>query len=606
MINEDKNIKYVNKTFSDFKTSLQEFARSYFPTIYNDFSEASPGNMFIEMASYVGDVSSFYIDSQIQENFLLLAKEKESLYNLAYSFGYHPKASYASSTIVDVYQLLPSIISGSNSFPDISYALRVPENTLITSITNNQQFLTTNAIDFSDTGSAEISFVDNNYFLIKKSIPAISSDINTVDIDFTDPIKFNSITIEDENIIQILNVTDSDGNRWYEVPYLAQETLFTSSINPSSGSDGGINYLLSLKRVPRRFVTRLKPDNKLELQFGAGISSGSSDTTILPTPDNINLGLISSISDKVDDYNKASIFYTKSYGLVPQNTTLTIKYLSGGGLSSNVEANVLTSIDSTNIDFKFSPSDINLQNIVLDSIVCNNPIPATGGRGGDTIEEIRLNALNSFSSQNRAVTKEDYIIRTLNMPSEYGSISKAYITQETYSNTGNLIKDNPLSLDLYVLGYNSSKQLVNANSTLKTNLKTYIDEYRMITDAINIKDAFYINIGINFDIFSDPSYNSRELLSSCVSSLKLYFSIDSWQINQPVIISEINSLLLKVPGVQSVGKIEIVNKQGGSYSPYGYDIHGAIRNGILYPSIDPSIFEVRFPDVDINGRIITY
>jgi hypothetical protein len=606
MINEDKNIKYVNKTFSDFKASLQEFARSYFPTIYNDFSEASPGNMFIEMASYVGDVSSFYIDSQIQENFLLLAKEKESLYNLAYSFGYRPKASYASNTIVDIYQLLPSIISGSESYPDLSYSLRVPENTIITSNTDNQQFLTTTAIDFSDTSSAEISFVDSNYYLIKKSTNAISANINTIDVDFTDSIKFNSITIEDENIIQILNVTDSDGNRWYEVPYLAQETLFTSSINPSSGSDGGINYLLSLKRVPRRFVTRLKPDNKLELQFGEGISSGSSDTTILPTPDNVNLGLISSISDKVDDYNKASIFYTKSYGLVPQNTTLTIKYLSGGGLSSNIEANVLTSIDSTNIDFKFAPSDINLQDIVLDSIVCNNPIPATGGRGEDTIEEIRLNALNSFSSQNRAVTKEDYIIRVLNMPSEYGSISKAYITQETYNNIGSLIKDNPLSLDLYILGYNSSKQLINANSTLKSNLKTYINEYRMITDAINIKDAFYINIGINFDIFSDPSYNSKELLSSCVSSLKSYFSIDSWQINQPVIISEINSLLLKIPGVQSVGKIEIVNKQGGSYSPYGYDIHGAIRNGILYPSIDPSIFEVRFPDVDINGRIITY
>jgi hypothetical protein len=606
MINEDKNIKYVNKTFSDFKASLQEFARSYFPTIYNDFSEASPGNMFIEMASYVGDVSSFYIDSQIQENFLLLAKEKESLYNLAYSFGYRPKASYASNTIVDIYQLLPSIISGSESYPDLSYSLRVPENTIITSNTDNQQFLTTTAIDFSDTSSAEISFVDSNYYLIKKSTNAISANINTIDVDFTDSIKFNSITIEDENIIQILNVTDSDGNRWYEVPYLAQETLFTSSINPSSGSDGGVNYLLSLKRVPRRFVTRLKPDNRLELQFGAGISSGSSDTTILPTPDNVNLGLVSSISDKVDDYNKASIFYTKSYGLVPQNTTLTIKYLSGGGLSSNIEANVLTSIDSTNIDFKFAPSDINLQDIVLDSIVCNNPIPATGGRGEDTIEEIRLNALNSFSSQNRAVTKEDYIIRVLNMPSEYGSISKAYITQETYNNIGSLIKDNPLSLDLYILGYNSSKQLINANSTLKSNLKTYINEYRMITDAINIKDAFYINIGINFDIFSDPSYNSKELLSSCVSSLKLYFSIDSWQINQPVIISEINSLLLKIPGVQSVGKIEIVNKQGGSYSPYGYDIHSAIRNGILYPSIDPSIFEVRFPDVDINGRIITY
>jgi hypothetical protein len=159
---------------------------------------------------------------------------------------------------------------------------------------------------------------------------------------------------------------------------------------------------------------------------------------------------------------------------------------------------------------------------------------------------------------------------------------------------------------MYILSYNADKKLSTAATTLKENLATYIDQYRMVTDAINIKDAFYINIGVNFEIFGDLSYNSRELLSSCISSLKTYFLIDSWQINQPIIISEINSLLLKVPGVQSVGKIEIVNKQGGNYSPYGYDIYGATRNGILYPSVDPSIFEVRFPDIDINGRIITY
>jgi hypothetical protein len=603
MINEDKNIKYINKTFSDFKLSLQEFAKSYFSDTYNDFSESSPGTMFMEMASYVGDVSSFYVDSQIQENFLLLAKEKESLYNLAYSFGYRPKASYASNTTIDIYQLIPSIITGSISFPNIQYSLKVPENTVITSNTDNQKFLTISPVDFSETGSAEISFVDNNYFLLKKSVPAISADIVTTNFTFNDPIKFNSVTIENNNIIQILDVIDSDGNKWYEVPYLAQETIFTSSINPTSGSDS-INYLLNLKRVARRFVTRLRPDNKLELQFGSGISNTKADTNILPTPDNINLGLISSVADKIGDYNKSSIFFTKNYGLVPQNTTLTVRYLAGGGISSNIETNILTTIDTTNITWKYSPPDNTIKNNILANLRTTNPIPATGGRGADTIEEIRLNALNSFSAQQRAVTKEDYIVRVLNMPSEYGNIAKAYMTQETYNGDG--LKYNPLSLDLYILGYNSNKQLTLANSTLKNNLKKYLNEYRIITDSINIKDAYYVNIGIEFDIFGDSSYNNKELLSSCITALKNYFIIDSWQINQPIVISEINTLLLRIPGVQSIGKMEIINKNGGNYSPYGYDIVAATRNGILYPSIDPSMFEVRFPDVDIKGRIITY
>jgi hypothetical protein len=601
MITEDKDIKYINKSFSDFKSSLQDFAKTYFPNTYNDFSDASPGNMFIEMASYVGDVSSFYIDTQIQENFLNLAKEQESLYNLAYSFGYRPKSSYASTTTLEISQLLPSV--GGN--PDLTYSLLIPANTSVTSNTNFSKFIITDDIDFSSTASADITYYNSSYFLIKKTVPVISAEIKQYTATFSTPTKFNSVVLNDEKIIQILEVTGSDGFRWYEVPYLAQETIFTPTNNLTSGSDG-INYLIQLQRVPRRFVTRLLNSGSIELQFGSGISA-KSDTQIIPTPDNINLGLISSVADRINDYNNASVFYTKNYGLAP-STNLNIKYLVGGGIESNVPANSLTSLDITNINnwFKYSPSDSGIKGIITSNLLVNNPSPSTGGRGADTVEEIRLNTLNAYTSQNRAVTKEDYIIRTLSLPSKYGNIAKAYITQETFNSTGNLLSNNPLSLDLYILGYNSSKNLVNTNDTLKNNLKTYLNEYRMITDAINIKNAFYINLGFNFEINADPSYNNKELLSNCISQLKSYFNIDSWQINQPIIISEINALLLQIPGVRSVPKVEIVNKQGGNYSPYGYDIIAATRNGILYPSVDPSIFEIRFPDNDINGRVITY
>jgi hypothetical protein len=600
MAKNTKDIKYINKTFSDFKTSLSEFAKTYFPDTYTDFSEASPGNMFIEMAAYVGDVSSFYIDAQIQENFLNLAKERESLYNLAYSFGYRPKLSYAATTKLDVYQLVPSNAGNIN----LDYALVVPANTTVTSNIDFSKFLTTDDIDFTSTSSADITYYNEDFFLMKKSVNVISAEIKTTTVNFSPNSKFASTTISDSNLIQILEVTGSDGERWYEVPYLAQETIFEPIKNAISGSSG-IDYLIKLKRVPKRFVTRVKSTGSIELQFGAGVST-KLDTEIIPTLDNINLGLIPSISDNIGDYNKASTFFTKNYGIAPSGD-LHIKYLVGGGLQSNLPANSITSLDTTNASswFKFNPSDTAIKNRIIENLIASNPEPAVGGRGGDTIEEIRLNTLNSYTSQNRAVTKEDYIVRTLSLPSQYGNIAKAYISQETYNNTGNLLSENPLGLDLYILAYNSDKKLVQANNTLKNNLKTYLNEYRIITDSIIIKNAFYINLAVNFEINSDPSYNNRELLANCISQVKEYFDISLWQINQPIILSEINALLLKVPGVRSVHKVEIINKYGGDYSPYGYDIHAATKNSILYPSIDPSIFEIRFPDNDINGRIIT-
>jgi hypothetical protein len=608
-MSDNNNVSYLNKTFSDFKSNLVNYAKTYFPTTYNDFSEASPGNMFIEMASYVGDVMSFYLDAQTQENFLIYAKEKENLYALAYAFGYRPKASYASSTNVDIYQLIPSIISGSNTSPNFNtYGLIIPINTSLTSNSTGTKFITTEELDFTDTGSTEITFIDANYYLFKKSVPAISAEIKTTSFTFTSPQKYQNISITDDNILQILDVSGSDGNKYYEVPYLAQSSIFNPVTNPTYSTDQ-VPYLLSLQQVPRRFISRIISDSTLQLEFGAGLTNYA-DNVIIPTPDNIQLGLVPGISDLSDNYNKASVFFTRQYGLAPSNVTLQVRYLVGGGITSNIPSNDLTIIDTSAISFK-NPSGP-LSGSVLNSVVSTNPNPSSGGRGGDEIEEIRNNALYSYSTQNRAVTKDDYIVRALSLPSDYGSISKVYITQDfERSNVSETISStkNPLALDLYILAYNSSKQLVTSSDTLKNNLITYLNQYRMITDAINIKDAFYINIGINFDITILSGYNNQDVITNCITSLQNYFNIEKWQINQPIVISEIYSTLLMIKGVQSVIKVEIINKQdntGNTYSPYGYDIPGATRNNNIYPSLDPSIFEIRYPNTDIQGRVVAY
>jgi hypothetical protein len=608
MANEDKNISYLNKDFTSFKAALQQYAKTYFPTTYNDFTESTPGNLFIEMASYVGDVTSFYLDTQVQENFLLYAKEKENLYAMSYVMGYRPKASYASNTIVDVYQLIPITSSGGVSSPDYNtYGLIIPANTYLTSTSTGIRFLTTQQIDFTETGSAEITFYDNNNFLFKKSVPAISAEIKNTTVTPPQNQKFGTVNITDSNILQILTVTGSGGvnDVWYEVPYLAQSSIFEKIANPSFATDQ-VPYLLQIERVPQRFVSRLLSDNTLQLEFGAGLSQTYTDSQVIPTANSIAAGSVPGISNLTNNYNEASVFFTQEYGLVPVGS-LNVSYLVGGGITSNVPANDLTIIDTSGVYFKNTPGPLSAS--VLASVISANPIPSSGGRDGDTTDEVRQNALYSYSTQLRAVTKDDYIVRALSMPSDYGTVAKAYISQDInrtpQQTVATIPQYNPLALDLYILSYNSNKQLTQAPISLKNNLVTYINQYRMVTDAINIRDAFYINIGVNFDITILSGYSNKEILTNCVTVLQNHFNIDNWQINQPIILSDIISKLLQVKGVQSVVKLEIVNKQGGNYSPYGYDIAGATKNGNVYPSLDPAVFELRFPNTDIQGRVVT-
>lgn len=600
----EKNISYLNKNFIQFKASLIEFAKNYFPNTYTDFSEASPGTMFIEMASYVGDVLSFYTDTQIQENFVLTAVQKQNLLNMAYSLGYRPKSSYAAVTTIDFYQRVP--ISG--NAPDLNYALTIPENTQLASVSTGTKFLTLDKVDFSNTGSVEISLYDINNYLFKASTKAISAEILDTTFTFGAPQKFTSVEINEPNFLQILQVTGSDSSVWYEVPYLAQSNVINKTTNTGANADK-VPYMLSLLETPNRYVSRIKTDDIVELQFGSGMYVNDPDDIIIPNPDTIQLGLVPSTdtSDLVNNYNQAAVFYTKQYGTVPTNISLYVQYTVGGGVEANLPAGDITQIISTAGISAVNPSNTATSLLTL---VATNPIPSTGGRGGDTVEEIRLNTLNAFSAQLRAVTKDDYMTRALSMPSEFGTIAKVYVEQASALSvqTGNdpLIDNNPLALSMYVLAYNDSKQLEIPTTDLKTNLKEYLEPFRMVTDAVTIKNGFYINIGINFDITVVPGLSNKQVLTDCILALQNYFDIDKWQINQPVIISNVLSTLLAVKGVQSVVKIEFVNKSGGNYSPYSYDVQGAIRSGILYPSLDPSIFEIRFPDLDIQGRVVTF
>ena len=624
MANLKRDIRYTDRDFNSIKNQLIQYSKTYFPDTYNDFTETSTGMLFIEMAAYVGDVLSLYLDNQVQETYIQKARQNQNLYALAYSLGYVPKVTSTAFTTIDYFQQVPAIVNAGGEYvPDFNYSLLLPENTQVTSNSNtNIAFLTEDVVDFSASSSLDpttisVYQVQNSlptYFLLKKSRRAISATVNTTEFTFTNAIKFDTRNIEDANIIGILDVTDTNGNIWYEVPNLAQENIYNSIRNtntndPNFVEDAEVPYLLELKAVQRRFAARFIDSGSLQLQFGAG-STRSTTEEIIPNPDNVGLGLPFERTKLTTAFSPVNFVFTNTYGIAPYNTTLTVRYLTGGGAAANVEAGSLTGIDTTNVSFVNQPIittptvTTTLANQIFNSLASNNALAADGGGDGDSIEELRQNALGNFQNQLRTVTAQDYLVRALSMPSNLGVIAKAHTQPQKIGNysSGEL----PSVLDLYILTYNANRQLRTASLTLKRNLRTYLSEYRMINDSIDIKDAYIINIGVDFDIVVNPNFNNSEVLTACITALQDYFNINNWQINEPIILRNIFILLSKVPGVQIAKNIVINNLTGASlgYSDFAYDITGAIVNDVIYPSIDPMVFEVKYPNQDILGRVV--
>ena len=609
-----RDIKYTDRDFTSLREALVNYAKTYFPTSYNDFTPSSPGMMFMEMTSYVGDVLSYYLDNQVQETYLQYAKQNDNLYELAYMFGYKPKVTGVASTVIDFYQKVPAILQDATYIPDYNYALYIAENSTIQSNTSSSiQFLVQDSVDFSTSSSLdptevtvyEVSGNTPVTFLLKKSRKATSSTINTTTFTFRAPEKFKTITLNDNAIVGILDITDSNGNKWYEVDYLGQETRYKSikNTNPNDPNNyyntGDAPYLLRLEKTQRRFTTRFLNTETLQLQFGSGVAQDT-DEEILPNPEYVGIGLPSQIAKLNTAFAPNNFLFTKTYGIAPSNTTLTVRYLTGGGVASNVGMNELTVFTGTP---KFLNSTLNstIATTIRNSLIVTNPEAASGGQDGDTIEEIRQNTIANFSSQLRNVTPDDYLVRAVSMPSNYGSIAKAYVERTKAENaTGND------TLDMYILTYNNEKKLITASTTVKQNLTTYLSQYKMVGDSINLKDAFIVNIGVDFEIVVLPGFNNNEVLNACLTEAKSFFDISKWQINQPITLKDLYIILDRVQGVQTVKNIYINNKSGASkgYSNTIYDTSSASRNNTVFPSIDPMIFEVKYPDTDIQGRVV--
>ena len=662
--NQGRDIKYLNKDFAGFRQNLIEYAKTYFPQTYSDFNETSPGMMFIEMASYIGDVLGYYIDDTLKESLMLYAEDKENVIALAQYLGYKPKVTSPALVRLSVYQLVPATGQGVNNRPDSDYFLRVKEGMVVEANTTGTLFRTTELLDFSVEDEREITIYrkdannEPTFYLVKKYVNAISAELKTIDITFGTAQEFSKIDLAQTNIIQIYDVRDSSGNKWYEVPYLAQEMVFVDyPVSNQTDKDlvqfkDSVPNVLKLIKTSRRFVTKVNADNTTTIVFGGG-NSTSSDETLIPNFKNVGLGLNSSIDNLGASFDPANFLKTRSYGQAPANTIITVSYLVGGGISANTpkgELNRITNVSFDEDTISLSGDELAAYKVAKSSIAVENETAANGARGAETIDEIRENALATFGSQNRAVTRKDYQVRALSLPAKYGGVAKAYCAPDgeldnnspssilanpdTLSEFTGIVtslqgksemeikdavnkflvgkknntneKNNPFAINLYILGYDSNKNLVQigTNQALKENLKTYLNEYRLLTDGVNLMDGFIINIGVDFEIRTYSGYNKREVLVRCIDEITNYFNIDDWTFNMAINLSELELLIAGIEGVQSVPKCEIVNKCLGQYSQNSYNIAEATKGKMVYPSLDPSVFEVKFPAKDIKGRVV--
>jgi len=441
----NKEIKYLNRDFASLRQSLIDFTRTYYADTFNDFNEASPGMMFLEQAAYVGDVLSYYTDAQLKESFINLAGNYKNIVTQAQNLGYKPKLSRPATTTLSVYQTVPNIGTGVNNKPDYSYALKIKQGMQVKSALNTElTFITTDDVDFNDAYEREVSVfqtsgTETSLYLLTKKVKAISAQVKTETFSIGDFTKNPTYIISDTNFVGIEKIVDSNGNVYYEVPYLAQETIYTKTPNVESNDPelaqyrSTTPYLLKLLKTPRRFTTKVIDNETIEVRFGGG-SGLTSDELLIPSTKNVGLGLNNSIDKLGESFDPTNFLKTSTYGVAPSNTTLTITYLSGGGIGSNVSVGDLRTLGLIEFDedlLQYTPITLPLYNQSKQSVAVTNLEPGVGGAGVETLEEIRENAIANYGSQNRAVTRKDFEVRTLAMDSQFGSVAKVFVQQDT-------------------------------------------------------------------------------------------------------------------------------------------------------------------------------
>jgi len=589
-------INYTSRDFNSIKSDLVQYAKRYYPSTYKDFNEAGFGSLMLDTVSYIGDMLSFYVDYNANESFLDTAIEFNNVLKLGRQLGYNFRGNPSSFGIVDFFVIVPGTTAGLGV--DTTYIPTLRKGTLLSS-QGGVGFILNEDVNFANPDNhVVIAREDANtglatHYAIKASGQVLSGEIRSERIVVGDFEKFLRIELQGQNITEILSVTDSEGNNYFRVDYLSQDVVY-SAVKNYDTNRANVPSTLKPFIVPRRYIAEQLEDTVF-LQFGAG---NSTDTTSDPLTDPsrtiVNYHgreFISSLS-----FDPTNLIGTPSLGIAPANTEITVVYRANTTPEVNVAAQSLTTIVDPIVDF----TDITLitpakASDVIASLEVSNASPINGDVSSPSVRELKTRISDSFASQRRAVTERDYQSMIYAMPPEFGAVKRANIIRDPDSFKRNL--------NVYVVSESDSNTLEETNSTVKQNLKTWLNQGRMINDTVDIIDAKIVNIGIDFVIVGDLESNKFEILNRAISVLANYYD-RKMEIGESFSITDIYSLLNRVPGVVDTVSVRVKQKFGNAYSLTRFNLERATSPDGRFISVpDNVVMEVKFPAQDIRGNI---
>lgn len=588
-------ISYTSRDFQTIKNDLINYAKVYYPETYKDFNEASFGSLMIELVSYVGDILSFYVDYQSNESFLETAIEPNNILKLANQMGYRFRGAPSSTGMCAFYVIVPAIVAGGAPNPSLIPILK--KGTLV-SADGGASFILNSDVDFSKANT-EIKIAEVNgsnsvtSYVMKAYGEVISGEFRTENIAVGDYQKFLKLRMSDENISEVISVKDADGNEYYEVEYLSQDTVFVPI--PNSGYDSGsVPNLLKQKSVPRRFVTDQDLDGSTFLQFGYG-SETQLISSSFPEPDQSVLELLGQNYFADKSYDPSVIFKTDKFGIVPSNTTLSVNYRVNNVQNVNAAVGTVTKVTLPIIEFPKSSYTNKEAASLISNFEVNNEEPIVGFTELPSIDEIKTRAIDAFSSQNRAVTRQDYINLMYRMPAKFGSIKRANVVQDTNSFKRNL--------NLYVISEDENGNLTNSSSSLKKNVKEWLNNYKMINDTVDVLDAVIVNVQINFVVLVEINKAPSAILNDCLTALKQKYS-GKFNLGEPFYVSDIYKTLNLVDGVIDTTSVKVSRKIGAGYSQAEFSVEENTSKDGRYINVPENvILEIKDLDLDIVGAV---
>lgn len=596
---------FLNKDFDSLRSDLIQYVKAFYPDRIKDFSEASMGGALIDLAAYVGDVMSFYLDHQFSELSVESAVETANIENLVRDAGVD--ITGASPAVVDTkyFVEVPAVKRGTSYEPLPEAVPRIFQGT-VAAANNGTRFELTEDLDFSEKDNAdnfiaELTVGSSNAdgspstFIMSRLGESLSGFTRTETFIVPNTfVSFREIVLSSENITEIISIFDTEGNEYFEVDSLSQDVVFRAVSNIRNDTDL-VDDALELLAAPRRFTKRMGISTRVtSLTFGGG-EADSLDNDIIPDPSEFAIPLFGKSTFKRFTIDPNKMLQTRTLGVAPQSTTLTIQYRFGGGLSHNVGASTIRTISKLLMDFPSQPSAALAAQVRASSDVSNES-EALGGENAPTINELKNKVPSAKNAQSRIVTKEDLLARVYTMPSSFGRVFRASVRSNP---------NNPLASQLFIISRDAAGNLVPSPDTLKLNLQTYLNQFRMISDAIDILDARVINVKVEFEIATDPSANKNLVVQKIISRLKNFFKIGNFQIDQPIRLSDVQNVIYNNIGVISVTDLKVRTLvgtvSGRVYSDNTFDVQTNTTKGLVVPP-PGAIFEVRFPDFDIAGQ----